>query len=85
MVETDAKPVTAHHYDPAGWNTATCEHCDGHILRRVTSLTGPADHLTDGRWRHVNSGLIGCHHYTNDAEVSHKLAATPRTRPESEE
>jgi hypothetical protein len=82
MVEADTKPVTAYHYDPAGWNTATCEHCDGHILRRATSLPGPDGHLTDGRWRHVRNGLVSCYGPHNS---TYTPIATPRTRPESEE
>ena len=77
---TDPAPTTAHHYDPAAWNTATCQHCDGQIIRRISTLE-PSEGITDGRWRHTRSGKTACTPEWRD-NAPH---ATPRKHPEQQD
>jgi hypothetical protein len=78
---TDSAPLTAHEVDPAAWQLADCEHCDGHIQRRSPATTDQG--VTDGRWRHTRNGLQRCHSSnTDDAMVGPN--ATPLRNPGSE-
>lgn len=79
----EARNIERMAIDPAGYQTADCEHCDGHIMRRVTTLP-TADGITDGRWRHVRNGLIWCHQEDAEGTIWSAMAK-PRLNPGSEE
>lgn len=61
-------PMTGHEVDPGGWQTATCEHCDGHIQRKPGRM-----------WMHTRNARRYCY-----GAGGFGTAATPRKHPEDE-